>query len=161
MLKVEVAKKLPATLEVIAPIRYKTSAEFEPPAVVISHADWRKMYSLVIVDDAIWVEAELDAATVVDIATVVPTMPPFVNSTAAEPSTFGVCHIRVRRRPAWLLAIVTAIIEPEEYHVPAEKLPEVTFEVRQQSSAKWPPTLSGAPEGWVVAVKVVVVSFWL
>ncbi len=119
------------------------------------------MYSFVIVELATCVEAELEAATVVDNATVVPTIPPFVNSTAAVPSTFGVCQARKWRAPACELAIVTAITEPDEYQVPAEKLPLVTFEVRQQSSARWPANVIGAPEGCVIPAKAVVGSFWL
>src|SRR2546421_2846623 len=134
--KADVTRNDPAVRLVIGPTRIKASALGLPPAAVVSQAIWQNRYSSVTFEAAIRVEADDVVATVVEsAAVVVPIIVPAVNSTAPVPSALALCQSRMRMRPAWLEAFVTAKTETAEYHVPSENWPVVIPEMRQQSSA--------------------------
>ena len=85
-------------------------------------------------------------------AIAVPKLMPFVISVALVPSAFALRQRRKAARPLTPPLEVTAITETALYQVPAEKVPVVAAERRQQSWAE--PV--GAPLGCCVAVKLVV-----
>src|SRR5437660_2098261 len=138
----------------MGPKRKRASAPEFVATVVISHARFIKRYSLVSVTEPICVEADEDFATVVESAPVMlPTIRPLVSSVAPAPLTLEERQSRMLRRPCWLLALVTAIMEPELYQVPAEKVPLVRAERRQESSAKCAPAVTGPAAGIGLVLK--------